>query len=200
MRRGSRVASVPALGSCVSQCVSAVGGLEERHGEDWSRAVPVVLAGWRQVAKKTRQAMNREQALMLSARTLVTGSATGNQLALLEIHGTAGGGIVRHMHEHEDEVVYVLEGELTFHIGDTVQRARAGSCLVLPKGIEHSFLVGSGPVRLLVAMTPAGLEGILEDVQREDGVDAEHLITVAARYGITITGPSPEAIASATTG
>jgi uncharacterized cupin superfamily protein len=61
--------------------------------------------------------MNGEQAPMPSVRTLITGSATGNQLALLEIHRTAGRGIVRHVHEHEDEVIYVLEGELTFHIG-----------------------------------------------------------------------------------
>ena len=144
--------------------------------------------------------MNGEQALMPSVRTLVSGSATGNQLALLEIHRTAGRGIVRHVHEHEDEVIYVLEGELTFHIGETAQRARAGSCLVLPKGIEHSYLVRSGPVRLLVAVIPAGLERILEDLRRIDQVDVERLITIAARYGITITGPAPEAVATATTG
>ena len=144
--------------------------------------------------------MNGEQALMPSVRALITGSETGNQLALLEIHRTTGPGIVRHVHEHEDEVIYVLEGELTFHIGETVQRAQAGSCLVLPKGIEHSYFVRSGPVRLLVAVIPAGLEAILEDVKRIDRVDVERLITVAAGYGIAITGPAPDAVATATTG
>jgi quercetin dioxygenase-like cupin family protein len=124
---------------------------------------------------------------------LVAGSATGNQLALLEIHGSAGGGIVRHVHEHEDEVVYVLEGELTFYIGEEVHRAREGSCLVLPRGIEHSYVVESGRARLLVTVIPAGLEGLLEDVTAADRMDVERLITVAARYGITITGPAPEA-------
>jgi quercetin dioxygenase-like cupin family protein len=125
-------------------------------------------------------------------RTLVAGSATGNHLTLLEIYGSAGGGIVRHVHEHEDEVVYVLEGELTFHIGDAVQRTRAGSCLVLPRRIEHSYVVESHLARLLVMVTPAGLETFLEDVTRTDRMDVERLITVAARYGITITGPVPD--------
>src|SRR3712207_3307410 len=102
------------------------------------------------------QEMGEEHTLESSIRTLVAGSATDNHLALLEIAGSAGRGMVRHVHEHEDEVVYVLEGELTFHIGDVVQRAQAGSCLVLPRGVEHSYVVGSRPVRLLVAATPAG--------------------------------------------
>jgi quercetin dioxygenase-like cupin family protein len=136
--------------------------------------------------------MVEEQVLVPLGRTLVAGSATGNQLALLEIHGSAGRGVVRHMHEHEDEVVYVLEGELTFYIGEAVQRAPAQSCLVLPRGIEHSYVIESARARLLVALTPAGLEGFLEDMKRTDRRDVERLITLAARYGITITGPAPK--------
>jgi quercetin dioxygenase-like cupin family protein len=141
---------------------------------------------------KARQVMNDERPLVPLARTLVPGNAIDNRLALLEIHGSAGRGVVRHVHEHEDEVVYVLEGELTFHIGDAVQRAQAGACLVLPRGIEHSYVVESRRGRLLVAVTPAGLEAFLEDVNRTDRMDVERLITVAAGYGITITGPAPE--------
>jgi quercetin dioxygenase-like cupin family protein len=136
--------------------------------------------------------MNGEQALIPRIRLLVAGSATGDHLALLEMRASAGRGIARHVHELEDEVVYVLEGELTFYVGEEVHRAGPGSCLVLPKGIEHSYVVESGQARLLVTVTPAGLEGLLEDVNRTGRVDVERLITVAARYGITITGPVPE--------
>ncbi len=136
--------------------------------------------------------MDEELAQAPQVRTLVAGSATDNHLALLEIHASAGRGIVRHVHELEDEVVYVLKGELTFQIGEEVLHAREGSCLVLPRGIEHSYVVESERAQLLVAVVPAGLEGILEDVRQTDRVDVERLITVAARYGITITGPAPE--------
>ena len=57
---------------------------------------------------------------------------------------------------------------------------------------EHSYVVESQRARLLVAVTPAGLEGFLEDVTRTDRVDVEGLIAAAARYGITITGPAPK--------
>jgi quercetin dioxygenase-like cupin family protein len=143
--------------------------------------------------------MDEEHALVSLGRTLVPGSATGNHLALLEIHGSAGRGIVRHVHELEDEVVYVLEGELTFHIGEEVHRTREGSCLVLPRGIEHSYVVESRLARLLVVVTPAGLEGLLDEVMRTTQADVERLITVTARYGITITGPAPERAGTATT-
>jgi quercetin dioxygenase-like cupin family protein len=141
---------------------------------------------------ESRQDMEEECTLETSIRTLVAGSATENHLALLEIAGSAGCGIVRHLHEREDEVVYVVEGELTFYIGDVVQRAQPGSCLVLPRGVEHSYVAGSEPFRLLVAVTPAGLEGFLEEVTRTDQLGVERLIAVAARFGITITGPPPQ--------
>ena len=41
-------------------------------------------------------------------------------------------------------------------------------------------------------MLPAGLEGYyleLDEASREDGVTVERLVTVAARYGVEITGP-----------
>ena len=152
-----------------------------------------MFQGADRVATKAREAMDKEPALAPPVRTLVAGSATDNRLALLEIHETAGRGTVRHVHEHEDEVVYVLEDELTFHLGNEVQRVGPGACLVLPRGIEHGYFVESGRARLLVAVTPAGLEGFLEDVARPDQVDVEYLITMAARYGITITGPALEA-------
>jgi len=144
--------------------------------------------------------MDKEPALAPPVRTLVAGSATDNRLALLEIHETAGRGTVRHVHEHEDEVVYVLEGELTFQIGEEIHRVWPGSCLVLPRGIEHGYVIESGLARLLVAVAPAGLEGLLDEVARIDRADVERLITVAARYGITITGPAPESVGTATTG
>ena len=150
-----------------------------------------MVEGSHRVGTQARQAMDEEQALAPLVRTLVAGSATDNHLALLEIHTSAGRGIVRHVHELEDEVVYVLEGELTFQIGEEVLHAREGACLVLPRGIEHSYVVESELARLLVMVTPAGLEGLLEEVPLTDRVNVERLITVAARYGITITGPAP---------
>ncbi len=126
------------------------------------------------------------------ARTLVTGSQTGGRLALFELLELAGNEPPRHVHSQEDETVYVLEGRLTFFIGEETHEAVTGTCLVLPRGIEHGYAVTSGTARLLIALTPAGMEGYFGECDDGYGcADVERLIAGAARYGVTITGPPP---------
>ena len=42
-----------------------------------------------------------------------------------------------HTHDTEDEVFYVLEGEVTFHCGGHDFHVATGGTMVLPMGIEH---------------------------------------------------------------
>ncbi|MBA3415591.1 MAG: cupin domain-containing protein [Chloroflexia bacterium] len=124
--------------------------------------------------------------------TMVSGADTGGRLAILELREVAGQEPPRHVHAHEDEIVYVQEGRLTFFIGETEHPATAGACLLLPRGIEHGYVVESGQARLLVTLTPAGMEGYF--AEENDGrtcADLERLIAALARYGVTITGPPP---------
>ena len=126
------------------------------------------------------------------ASTLVTGSQTGGRLTLFELREPAGQEPPLHVHSQEDEIVYVLEGRLTFVIGTETRDAVAGTCLVLPRGIEHGYVVTSGTARLLIALTPAGMEGYFGECDDGHGcADMERLIAGAARYGVTITGPPP---------
>jgi uncharacterized cupin superfamily protein len=48
----------------------------------------------------------------------------------------------RHWHSHEDEFVYVLEGELKLVEDDTEVIVRAGECAAFPKGtgVGHHFI------------------------------------------------------------
>jgi hypothetical protein len=71
------------------------------------------------------------------------------------------------------------------------------SCQPRLVAVIDATCIESERARLLVAVTPAGVEGVLEDLRRTDCVGVEQLITVAARYGITITGPVPKAPAEA---
>jgi uncharacterized cupin superfamily protein len=95
-------------------------------------------------------------------------------------------------HRNEDEIVYVLDGELTYYLGEQEHRARVGSCLFLPRGGEHGFVVETQEAHLLTLVLPARLDGYyleLDEAGREGGVTLERLVTVAARYGVEITGP-----------
>ncbi len=126
------------------------------------------------------------------ATALVTAHQTGGRLALVEIREAGGRGVHRHVHANEDEILYVLEGELAVWVGDEAVGAAAGTCVVLPRGVEHSYVVGSAGARLLVVLAPAGLEGYFDEASAALGeVDVERLIAVAARYGVAITGPVP---------
>jgi mannose-6-phosphate isomerase-like protein (cupin superfamily) len=66
-----------------------------------------------------------------------------------------------HVHHFEDEGFYILEGEMTFYVGDETIKARPGSFLFGPKDIPHAFSVDSGPARLLFILSPAGMEGAI---------------------------------------
>jgi mannose-6-phosphate isomerase-like protein (cupin superfamily) len=50
----------------------------------------------------------------------------------------------------EDERYRVLEGELTFYVGDEVVRAGAGEVVVAPRGVRRTFRVESEWARWLV--------------------------------------------------
>ena len=64
-----------------------------------------------------------------------------------------------HYHRDVDEVVYVLEGTMTFSLDGEKRELRAGDCLFVPRGRVHGFEnLHREPVRSLAVLTP-GLIG-----------------------------------------
>lgn len=47
------------------------------------------------------------------------------------------GEFVWHSHENEDELFYVLDGELTMEFRDRTEIVRKNEFIVIPRGIEH---------------------------------------------------------------
>jgi mannose-6-phosphate isomerase-like protein (cupin superfamily) len=64
------------------------------------------------------------------------------------------------LHHHDfDEAFYVLDGEMTFQLGDELRTAGAGELVFAPRGSHHTLANLSGaPARYLVVCTPAGFE------------------------------------------
>jgi quercetin dioxygenase-like cupin family protein len=123
---------------------------------------------------------------------LLTGAETGGRLVLLATRVRRGQEPPRHLHNDADEVVYVLDGTLTFWVGDETRCVTTGDYLYLPPGVEHGYAVESGEARLLFVLAPEGLAGFLCMAGAGNGeADVEQLVTAAARHGIAITGPSP---------
>jgi hypothetical protein len=58
----------------------------------------------------------------------------------------------------------VLEGEMTFSVGDQTIKATPGTTVFAPRDVVHAFTVDSEQVRILVMNTPAGLEGFFKEL------------------------------------
>src|SRR3954453_4257742 len=69
----------------------------------------------------------------------VVGADTDGAFVLLEEVTPSQGGPPPHIHHQEDEVFYVLEGELEFLVGDRTILATAGSAVYGPRDILHAF-------------------------------------------------------------
>jgi mannose-6-phosphate isomerase-like protein (cupin superfamily) len=104
-----------------------------------------------------------------------------------------------HIHHREDEAWYVLDGRMTFYVGDAKLEASTGSFVYAPKGIPHTFTVDVEPTRVLVFASPAGFEQFAMDLGHPAVDDTpptdlavpgpEVLGPVADRYGIKVVGP-----------
>lgn len=72
-----------------------------------------------------------------------------------------------HLHQREDEIFHVLEGQVRFRVGEAEQTARAGDTLVAPKGVPHSFVVESAQGARCLVMTVGGdFEGLVRAAAR----------------------------------
>jgi mannose-6-phosphate isomerase-like protein (cupin superfamily) len=65
-----------------------------------------------------------------------------------------------HVHDAEDDAFYVLDGELTFMVGeDREVAAPAGTFVLVPPGVRHTFANRTAePVRILNIHAPAGFD------------------------------------------
>jgi quercetin dioxygenase-like cupin family protein len=87
---------------------------------------------------------------------LVRGEDSAGRIAVMDNGvGPAVAGPPLHHHDF-DELFYVVDGELTFQLGDAVVTRRAGELAFAPRGVHHTWANhGDAPARTLIARTPA---------------------------------------------
>jgi quercetin dioxygenase-like cupin family protein len=90
---------------------------------------------------------------------LLRGEQTGGAVSLMDnMVGAGAGGPPLHHHDF-DEAFYVVEGSLTFQLGDDLISRRAGELAFAPRGAHHTFANQSdADARVLIVCTPAGFE------------------------------------------
>jgi quercetin dioxygenase-like cupin family protein len=104
-----------------------------------------------------------------------------------------------HVHSREDEVMYVLEGQIRFRLGDDEFLAGPGTWVWQPRGVPHSFRAESEGARALVIFTPGGGERMFEEggvpagesaePPRQQEYDLEAAVALSKRFGFEVVRP-----------
>jgi len=128
--------------------------------------------------------------LGFTASTRLTAAETGS-ISIVE-HTFAPGVLVPpHRHTREDEISYVVVGEIGFRSEDQEVSLAAGGYIVKPRGELHSMWNASAaPARMIEIISPAGFERyfveMAEAIAAAGGQrDPAMLAALRERYGLT---------------
>jgi len=135
---------------------------------------------------------------------LATAEDTQGKFALIEAVARKGNVPPPHIHHREEETFYVLEGEMTFSVGGQTIKATPGTMVCLPRDVAHSFVIDSEQGRVLILLTPAGLEGWFKEFSEPAPAmtlpppvetpysEIQRMLEVAPQYGIEFVLPKTE--------
>jgi gentisate 1,2-dioxygenase len=77
-----------------------------------------------------------------------------------------------HLHDANEEVIFVLAGEGEAHIEGGIHPMRPGSCFFFPRNRQHSFHnTGTGPLNFMWLIMPGGLETFFARIGRPRHAD-----------------------------
>ena len=99
----------------------------------------------------------------------VVAELNGQLVKLTKLQGE----FVWHSHEHEDELFYIVSGELEMHLRDRVVRLGPGELCVVPRGVEHKP-VAPGLVEVML-FEPASTVNTGDAVSDRTVTDLERL-------------------------
>lgn len=128
-----------------------------------------------------------------------TAQTTAGALGVVEWRAAPGFSPPLHVHHHEDEAFWLLDGALTLLCDGQLFEATAGSFIWLPRQRPHTFRVeGDRPVRGLLLSTPAehvgfyaegGHPALDDSIPEFDPRDLPRLESLYAKYGLENVGP-----------
>jgi quercetin dioxygenase-like cupin family protein len=122
---------------------------------------------------------------------MAKGKDTGNAVGVIDYTAAPGfPGPPRHYHRELTDMFFVLEGTLTFAVGDETVEAPPGTFLLVPPGVVHTFSnQTSEPARFLGLVSPAGFEHYFEelaDALGDGALDPEVAAKISAKYDIVV--------------
>lgn len=94
-----------------------------------------------------------------------------------------------HRHSNEDEITYVISGELTLLQNGEITLAKAGEYVTKPRHVWHTFWNATEePVHMMELIVPGGFEQYFAEltaiIPADGPPDMGALIALGARYGL----------------
>lgn len=117
----------------------------------------------------------------------VESSQTQGAYAILEQSIPAGHGPPLHVHRHETEIFYILEGDFEIRVGGQTIPAPKGAIATCPRDIPHTFRnVGKSEGKLLLTVIPGRFSQYFADVDQVDDGDKAAIIALCKKYDVEI--------------
>ena len=92
----------------------------------------------------------------ITLKILLSGKNTNGNQAVFEDIVEPGVGPGRHIHHHQDETFFFLEGDFIAEVQGKMYDFKAGDIAFVPRGTVHAFKnVGKKPGRLRYLFSPA---------------------------------------------
>ena len=131
------------------------------------------------------------------------GAETNGEYWALEGFADKTMAVPLHSHTREAEIWYVLEGEITFTIGDEKMTAGPGTFAYIPPNVPHTFQIRSGKARWFGIGIPAGLDewffetgvpaqSLTLPPPPDSPPDVEAIVASLKAYGTDTLGPPPD--------
>jgi mannose-6-phosphate isomerase-like protein (cupin superfamily) len=123
----------------------------------------------------------------------VAAEATNGALTVIETRHGPREGADAHVHSRESETFLVMDGRVTFQVGDDRFDVEPGGIVFGPPGMAHGFEVGPDGGRLLHVFVPSGVEGYFRDMHAAEGTGGGDYVKIRKQYGVeTMSPPSGE--------
>lgn len=102
---------------------------------------------------------------------------------------TPGKGIAVHLHEEEDEILYLEEGARTVIVGNDQRVAPKGTTIYIPHGVWHGVVQAADQAQVVWVVSPPGLEEFFRAVGTAPGTRAkeftpEQLADIRRKHGM----------------
>ncbi|MGH9351278.1 MAG: cupin domain-containing protein [Terriglobia bacterium] len=124
-------------------------------------------------------------------------------LSVLEHRLPFGDSPPLHIHQREDEIFHILEGEFRLQIGNDIRRYEPGAIVLAPKGVPHTYCAESAAGGRFLTVTAHGdFERMVRALGRKAERDElpppagpptpeaiERLGAAALTFGIELVGP-----------